>query len=49
MTKTVRTLQIIYFAVAILSFLVVIYLNFRKLQELEKEVRTQETQENNGK
>jgi hypothetical protein len=35
--KTVQILQVAYFAIGILSFLLVIWLNYRRLQELENE------------
>lgn len=48
MIRTVRTLQVVYFSIAILSFLVIIYLNLRKIQELEKNKTQNKTQQENG-
>lgn len=35
MEDTLKTLQIVYFGLGILSFLLIIYLNYRRLEELE--------------
>lgn len=35
MEDTLETLQIVYFGLGILSFLLIIYLNYRRLEEVE--------------
>jgi|GEM_PF-6773455 hypothetical protein len=35
MEDTLKTLQIVYFGLGILSFLLIIYLNYRRLEEVE--------------
>jgi len=49
MIKTIRILQVAYFAIAIMSFILVMWLNYRRLQELEKEKEKKQKQpKNNG-
>jgi hypothetical protein len=40
MIKTVKTLQVIYFALGIISMIIIIYLNYKRLHK--------ENQESNG-
>jgi hypothetical protein len=42
MIKTVRTLQIAYFALAVIGVILVMYYNYRRLQILEQEVKEKE-------
>ncbi|WP_448529652.1 hypothetical protein [Raineya sp.] len=35
MEDTLKTLQIVHFGLGILSFLLIIYLNYRRLEEVE--------------
>jgi len=39
MDETNKTLQTIYFGIGILSFILVIWLNYRRLEELEKNAK----------
>jgi predicted nucleic acid-binding Zn ribbon protein len=39
MDETNKTLQIIYFGIGILSFILMIWLNYRRLEELEKNAK----------